>query len=182
VRDDNTTSRRLSVTGQQPKGALLDILSQPLRDSGLDLEDVEVSSAGRRKLVRVLVDKDGGVTLDDIAEATTLVSGVLDEHDVLDDHPYTLEVTSPGVDRPLTQPRHWRRNLNRLVRVQPREGAEFTGRIVDVSAADATVEVDGASRQVAYAGVARATIEIEFNRPAGKVAAAAGSKDQDGKE
>lgn len=170
------------MTGQLPKGDFLDILSSPLRDSGLDLEDVEVSSAGRRKLVRVLVDKDGGVTLDDIAEATTLVSGVLDRHDVLDDHPYTLEVTSPGVDRPLTEARHWRRNLNRLVRVQPRDGAPFTGRIVDVNSAEATVEVDGVSQSVVYAGVGRATIEIEFNRPAAKIAAAASSNDQDGKE
>lgn len=171
------------MTGQQAKGHLLDILSSPLRDHGLDLEDVEVSSAGRRKLVRVLLDKDGGVTLDDIAAATTVVSELLDQHDALDDHPYTLEVTSPGVDRPLTSPRRWRRNLNRLVRVQPLEGADFVGRIVEVNGESATVVVDGTRRQVAFAGVARARIEIEFNRPA---AAEPGSDDnsaeQDGRE
>lgn len=153
------------MTGRQPKEALLDILSQPLSDTGIDLEDVEVSSAGRRTLVRVLVDKDGGVTLDEIAEATTLVSELLDRHGVLDDHPYTLEVTSPGVDRPLTQPRHWRRNLDRLVRVQPQEGADFTGRIVGADESGATVMLDGTPRYVAYADVAKAKVEIEFNRP-----------------
>ena len=167
------------MTGQQPKGDLLSVLSQPLLDNGLDLEDVEVSNAGRRRLVRVLLDKDGGVTLDDIAEATTLVSDVLDRSDVLDDHPYTLEVTSPGVDRPLTQPRHWRRNLNRLVRVQPREGAGFTGRIIDVDELGARVDVDGAPRDIAYADVARARIEIEFNRPR---VAASGSVDDSAAE
>ena len=162
------------MTGRQPKENLLEILSQPLGDSGVDLEDVEVSDAGRRKLVRVLVDKDGGVTLDEIAEATTVVSDVLDSNEVLDDHPYTLEVTSPGVDRPLTHPRHWRRNLDRLVRVQPREGAEFTGRIVEAGEGGATVDVEGTHRQVTYADVAKARVEIEFNRPR---SAAVGSAD-----
>ncbi len=160
------------MTGRQPREDLLQILTQPLSDHGVDLEDVEVSDAGRRKLVRVLVDKDGGVTLDDIADATTVVSDLLDGDDVLDDHPYTLEVTSPGVDRPLTQPRHWRRNLDRLVRVQPREGAEFTGRIVEPGGAGATVDVDGTRRHVQYADVKTARVEIEFNRPR---SAAAGS-------
>ena len=93
------------------------MLEKPLATSGLDLEGVEISQAGRRSLVRVLVDQDGGVTLDDIADATRLVSDVLDQTDVLGESPYTLEVTSPGIDRPLTLPRHWRRNVDRLVKV-----------------------------------------------------------------
>lgn len=171
------------MTGRQPREDLLQILIQPLSDHGVDLEDVEVSDAGRRKLVRVLVDKDGGVTLDDIADATTVVSDVLDGGDVLDDHPYTLEVTSPGVDRPLTQPRHWRRNLDRLVRVQPREGVAFTGRIVEAGEAGATVDLDGTRRQVQYAGVKTAKVEIEFNRPPPAAAGSAhGTTDLGGKD
>lgn len=153
------------MTGRQPKEGLLDIVSRPLSDIGIDVEDVEVSNAGRRKLVRVLVDKDGGVTLDEIAEATTVVSDLLDRHEVLDDHPYTLEVTSPGVDRPLTLPRHWRRNVDRLVRVQPNDGPDFTGRIVEADESGASVVVDGARRRVSYVDVAKARVEIEFNRP-----------------
>ena len=152
------------MTGRQPKDALLEMLSQPLSSSGLDLEDVEVSNAGRRRLVRVLVDKDGGATLDDIEAATQLIGGLLDDADTLNDDPYTLEVTSPGVGRPLTQPRHWRRNVHRLVQVQTHHSDGFTGRIIDADDAGATLDVDGTQRDLAYDDVATARVEIEFNR------------------
>lgn len=154
------------MASQQPRAELLDLLRGPLDDLGLDLEDVEVSRAGRRALVRVLLDRDGGITLDDVADATTLVSRLLDESPTLDDSPYTLEVTSPGVDRPLTLPRHWRRNVGRLVALHLRDGESCTGRILEATGSHATVEVDGTARTVAYADVARARIEVEFNRSA----------------
>jgi ribosome maturation factor RimP len=152
------------VTGRPQADALLDVLAAPLGSRGLDLEGVEVSAAGRRRLVRVLVDKDGGVTLDEIADATTLVSDELDAHDVLGDAPYTLEVTSPGVDRPLTLPRHWARNLNRLVTVRPVEGSPYSGRIVAVTDDSARLDVGGTQREVRYDEVATAKVEVEFNR------------------
>ena len=77
-------------------------LDDPLRALGLDVEAVEITPAGKRRILRVAVDKDGGVTLDDVAEATREVNRVLDESDVMGEQPYTLEVTSRGVDRPLT--------------------------------------------------------------------------------
>jgi ribosome maturation factor RimP len=154
------------VTGRDYREALLDVLGEPLAAEGLDLEEVQVSTAGRRRVVRVLVDKDGGVSLDDIAEATTLVSAALDATDVLGEGAYTLEVTSPGVDRPLSAPRHWRRNVDRLVKVTPRTGEVFTGRILAVDDTAATIDVDGVHTRVPYADVAKARIEIEFNRPA----------------
>jgi ribosome maturation factor RimP len=153
------------MTGHQPREALSEVLTQPLSSAGLDLEGVEISKAGRRTLVRVMVDKDGGITLDDIAQATRLVSGQLDEHDVMDEAPYTLEVTSPGIDRPLTLPRHWRRNLDRLVKVTPHEGAVFTGRITGATDDAATVDVGGAVHNVPFVAVSTARIEIEFNPP-----------------
>jgi ribosome maturation factor RimP len=153
------------VTGQQPNEALLEVLSGPLEASGVDLEGVEVSTAGRRRLVRILVDKDGGITLDDVADATHLVSDVLDTSDVLGESPYTLEVTSPGIDRPLVHPRHWRRNRDRLVKVTTTGGATYTGRIKDAGDSEATVVVDGKERTVSYGDVSKARIEIEFNRP-----------------
>jgi ribosome maturation factor RimP len=153
------------MAGSQPRDRLLALLGEPLSGQGLDVEDIEVSSAGRRKLVRVLVDKDGGVTLDDIAAATTAVSGCLDSSDVLDDSPYTLEVTSPGVDRPLTQLRHWRRNVDRLVVVQLNDGSTCTGRIIEAGEEAALLDVDETRRSIAYVDVAKARIEIEFNRP-----------------
>ena len=152
------------MTGRPQADALLDVLAAPLGSRGLDLEGVEVSAAGRRRLVRVLVDKDGGVTLDEIADATTLVSDELDAHDVLGDAPYTLEVTSPGVDRPLTLPRHWARNVDRLVTVRPVEGSPYTGRIVAVADDSARLDVGGTQREVRYDEVATAKVEVEFNR------------------
>ena len=131
---------------------------------GLDVEAVEVTPAGKRRVLRVAVDKDGGVTLDDVADATREVSRVLDDSDVMGELPYTLEVTSRGVDRPLTLPRHWRRNQDRLVRATLADGGEVTGRVVGSDDTVATLDVDGERREVAYADVAKALVQIEFNR------------------
>jgi ribosome maturation factor RimP len=115
-------------------------------------------------VLRVAVDKDGGVTLDDVAEATRAVNDVLDESDVMGQQPYTLEVTSRGVDRPLTLPRHWRRNHDRLVKVIPHEGEPFVGRITDSDDESATLDVSGATQVVAFEDVKKALVQIEFNR------------------
>jgi ribosome maturation factor RimP len=90
---------------------------------GMDLESVKVTTAGRRRLLRMVVDSDGGVSLDDAALASRELSVKLDASDVMGDMPYTLEVSSPGVDRPLTEPRHWQRAVGRLVRVPLTAGA-----------------------------------------------------------
>ena len=139
-------------------------LVDPLRVLGLDVEAVEVTPAGKRRVVRVAVDKDGGVTLDDVADATREVSRVLDESDVMGEMPYTLEVTSRGVDRPLTLPRHWRRNEDRLVKATLVDGSSLTGRVVASGDDAATLDVDGERHEVAYADVAKALVQIEFNR------------------
>jgi ribosome maturation factor RimP len=147
-------------------------LAAPLGDLGLDLEAVELSSAGRRSVLRVAVDRDGGVTLDDVADATRAVSACLDSSETMGEQPYTLEVTSRGVDRPLTQPRHWRRNHDRLVRVTRTDGSVLLGRVVGHDedpdgGAELLVEdppQDGDAVRVPYAEVARALVQIEFNR------------------
>ena len=139
-------------------------LVDPLKEMGLDVEAVEVTPAGKRRVLRVAVDKDGGVTLDDVADATREVSRVLDDSDVMGEMPYTLEVTSRGVDRPLTLPRHWRRNVDRLVKATLADGSEVTGRVVGSDETAATLDVDGERRDVAYADVAKALVQIEFNR------------------
>ncbi|RYB96310.1 ribosome maturation factor RimP [Nocardioides glacieisoli] len=142
-------------------------LVDPLKEMGLDVEAVEVTPAGKRRVLRVAVDKDGGVTLDDVADATREVSRVLDDSDVMGEMPYTLEVTSRGVDRPLTLPRHWRRNQDRLVKATLADGGEVTGRIIGSDETAATLDVDGDRREVAYADVAKALVQIEFNRKSG---------------
>lgn len=154
-RDNAATAAELTST-----------LSAPLAELGLDVEAVEVSQAGKRRLLRVALDKDGGVTLDDVADATKLISGVLDSDEVMGDAPYTLEVTSRGVDRPLTLPRHWRRNAGRLVKVTLTAGDQIAGRIDSSDDSVATVLVDGARVEVAFDDVLKALVQIEFNRPA----------------
>jgi ribosome maturation factor RimP len=152
------------VSIDQIRDRLAGVITEPLADAGLDVEAIELSNAGKRKLLRVAVDKDGGVTLDDIAEATKEVSRLLDETDVMGEQAYLLEVTSPGTDRPLTLPRHWRRNTDRLVKATLRDGQSVTGRIVAADEERATLDVDGSSREIAYADVAKAKVQIEFNR------------------
>ncbi len=143
---------------------ITDELIAPLASLGLDVEAVEVTPAGKRRVLRIAVDKDGGVTLDEVAEATRAVGEVLDESDVMGQQPYTLEVTSRGVDRPLTLPRHWRRNHDRLVKVTPHEGESVVGRITDSGEDSVTLDVDGTAQVVAYDDVQKAMVQIEFNR------------------
>ena len=145
-------------------------LTGPLSALGLDIEAVEITPVARRRLLRVAVDKDGGVTLDDVADATREINDVLDDSDVMGEQPYTLEVTSRGVDRPLTLPRHWRRNTQRLVKVTLDDGEVLTGRILDSDDTTARLDVSGTPRDVALSQVAKALVQIEFTRPAAKEA------------
>ena len=134
---------------------------------GLDLEGVTLTSAGRHRMLRVAVDKDGGVSLDDLAEATRTLSEALDETDVMGEQAYTLEVTSPGVDRPLMLPRHWRRNTDRLVTVTTSDETSVTGRIRTSDDAGAVLDVDGREHTVVFADVVKAKIQVEFSRKEG---------------
>lgn len=151
-----------------PAGATRDrlheVLAPPLHDLGLDLEAVDLSSAGKRRVLRIAVDQDGGIDLDDVAAATREISRVLDEGDVMGEQPYTLEVTSPGVDRPLTLARHWRRNRSRLVKVTRDEAPTVTGRIISSDEDGAELDVEGDTVRISYAEVVKALVQIEFNR------------------
>jgi ribosome maturation factor RimP len=135
---------------------------------GYDLEDLTVTAAGRRSVVRVVVDKDGGVTLDDVADVSRTVGDVLDRVDESDPGllgaSYVLEVSSPGVDRPLTEPRHWRRNAGRLVTATRRDGAAVTGRVLAADDDAVALEVDGAEQRLAYADLVRGNVQVEFGR------------------
>jgi ribosome maturation factor RimP len=141
-----------------------DALRESLSGLGLDLEAVELTPAGKRRVLRVAVDKDGGVTLDDIAEATRAVSEELDGAALMGEQAYTLEVTSRGVDRPLSEPRHWRRNHDRLVRASLTDGTQVTGRVGDSDATGVTLDIDGQPRRLEYPTITKALVQIEFNR------------------
>jgi ribosome maturation factor RimP len=166
--------------------------------AGYDLEELVVTPAGRRSVVRVVVDRDQGVTLDDVAEVSKAVSEVLDaKDDGMGRTPYVLEVTSPGVDRPLTEPRHWRRNAGRLVTVAvgPSGSTDtVTGRITAVDGDGITLAVEakgkpGAKkrpptpRQVPWAELGAGRVQVEFGRGADETLAAGDlGADDDGGE
>lgn len=139
-------------------------LADRLRALGFDIEAIELTPAGKRRVLRIAVDKDGGVTLDDVADATRGINEILDDSDVMGELPYTLEVTSRGVDRPLTLPRHWRRNAGRLVKVTLVEGGVVTGRIGHSDEERVTLDVEGDERAVAYPDIAKALVQIEFKK------------------
>ena len=144
---------------------VLALLEPVVTAAGFDLEDLTVSAAGKRSVVRVLVDKDGGVTLDDVADVSRLVSEALDATDEQDPTllgtSYVLEVSSPGVDRPLTEQRHWRRNTGRLVAATLRDGSTVQGRITAVDETGVTVDEQ---RVLAWSEVARGSVQVEFDR------------------
>ena len=143
---------------------LRETLEPVVAAAGYDLEDVTVTAAGRRSVVRVVVDRDGGVDLDAVADVSRAVSDALDARDVMGEAAYTLEVSSPGVDRPLAQPRHWRRSVGRLVRVPLRDGGELTGRVVEADDATVRLDVDGERRQVSYDALGTGKVQVEFTR------------------
>ena len=150
---------------------LTELLAPLVSAAGYDLEHLAVTAAGKRSVVRVLVDKDGGVTLDDVADVSRVISDELDALDALDAREpdllgdtYVLEVSSPGVDRPLTEARHWRRNVGRLVEAHLSSGAPVTGRVLRADDASVTLEVDGAERDLPLAEVVRGVVQVEFNR------------------
>lgn len=135
--------------------------------AGFDLEDVSLSRAGRRHVLRVLVDADGGISLDDVAVVSREISQALDaaeenQGEVLAGE-YQLEVGSPGVDRPLTLPRHWRRNVSRLVAVTV-AGRSLTGRVTAAEETGVVLDVNGTSRDVPYADLGPGRVQIEFKR------------------
>lgn len=156
-------------------GHLTGLLTPLLAQFGLELESLDSVPVGKRRLLRVIVDGDGpqgrGPTLDDIAEATTAISEALDQEDLVGGPAYTLEVSSRGTARPLTEPKHWRRNIGRLVRVTRHDGEELTGRIRSNDDTHATLTVITnpkkqitVERDIALADVAKALIQVEMNR------------------
>lgn len=152
------------MTARTPqRQQLLDLLGPVVTSVGYDLEDVTVTAAGRRSLIRVIVDSDQGIDLDAVAEVSRAVSDSLDAADsTAFAGPYVLEVSSPGVDRPLTEARHWRRAVGRLVTV-PVGDKTITGRVVSADS-DVTLEVNGVPETHPLSELGKGKIQVEFNR------------------
>lgn len=150
--------------GLPPAQKITALLRDPVQAVGLDLEDVSVRKAGKRSVVVVIVDRDGGVDLDSIAEVSRTVSDALDATDLFGDSPYVLEVSSPGVDRPLTKPAHWRRAIGRLVKVNTVDGSTIKGRVVAADQASAELDLGNNVVSIAFEQVGKAVVEVEFTR------------------
>lgn len=171
----------MSATPNARAGRIRDELAPMAASLGLLVEDVEVMPAGKRRLVRVLVDRDLSgldaadttsvvepVDLDLVADATRRIGKELDRSDAMGDQPYVLEVSSPGTDRPLTLPRHFRRNVRRLVRLTLDDGSTVAGRLTAADADGFAVAVDApdgstGERRIDYSRCARAHVQVEFS-------------------
>jgi ribosome maturation factor RimP len=140
------------------------LLEPVVSAEGLDLEDITVTQAGKRRLLRVIVDRDGGVSLDDVADVSQAVSTALDDTDAMGQAAYTLEVSSPGVDRPLTEPRHWRRAAKRLVKAELRDGTVVEGRVKTADESGVDLDVAGEPRRLGYEDLTRGRVQVEFRR------------------
>ena len=173
----------MSTTQSERLRALLEPL---VAKAGLELEEVKVSAAGRRRQLLVVVDAEEGVQLDTVAELSRAFSEALDASDAMGETEYVLEVTSPGTDRPLTEPRHFRRNTGRLVKLQLKERGELIARIMTVDGTGLDLEVPGVKgrkpkpARADFPEIAAARVEIEFSRKAdGALAAEDTAEDAD---
>lgn len=163
---------------QQEAARLTELLEPTVASHQLILEEVQVRMAGGQRIVHVVVDLlegTGGVELDQVAEVSRSISEALDRDPKDTAEPYELEVSSPGVSRPLTEPRHWHRNLGRMVKINMIGEENVTGRITEVTDEGITlvpeIEVKkgmkpktGEARTIEFGSIRRGHVEVEFSR------------------
>lgn len=150
------------------KDQISELVTPALSQAGYFLEDINIVTPGQHRIVTVIVDGESALNLDQVTVASKLVSELLDEATFMGETPFTLEVTSPGIDRPLTLPRHFAKNVTRLLKVVKTDGEVVTGRITSNTDADVTLTVTEKKATkdvvVSLTDIKRATVEIEFNR------------------
>ena len=148
--------------------SITELVEPAVTEAGFFLEEVQNTSAGSHRIVTCIVDGQTPLNLDQVTVVSRLISELLDSASFMDETPFTLEVTSPGVDRPLTLPRHWTKNLTRLVKVTLQDGSVTTGRLTEFDDITATLVENIKGRikthTVNFADIKRAVVEIEFNR------------------
>jgi ribosome maturation factor RimP len=153
------------------KDQISEHITPALHKAGYFLEDVNLVSPGQHRIVTVIVDGQSALNLDQVTVASKLVSELLDEATFMGETPFTLEVTSPGIDRPLTLPRHFAKNVDRLLKVTKSDGMVVTGRILSNTESDVTLSVtekkDVKEVVISLSDIKRAQVEIEFNRKEG---------------
>ena len=150
------------------KDQIAELVTPSVEAAGYFLEDINIVSPGNHRIVTCIVDGASALNLDQVTDASKIISGLLDEAVFMGETPFTLEVTSPGTDRPLTLPRHFAKNLTRLLKATLNDGSVVTGRIKDNSETTVTLEVtekkETKSVELTLADIKRAVVEIEFNR------------------
>ena len=148
--------------------AITDLISPAVTEAGFYLEEVQIASPGSHRTVTCVVDGPTPLNLDQVTVVSRIISELLDSADIMGDTPFTLEVTSPGVDRPLTEVRHWTKNLTRLIKTTLNDGSVITGRLTEFDESNATLveNIKGRIKNhtVAFSDIKRAVVEIEFNR------------------
>ena len=144
---------------------ITELLNPAVTRAGFVLEEVTVTPVGKRRMISVVVDcENRNPSLDEVTVVSKEVSAILDTYTQLGEMPFTLEVTTPGIDRPLTELRHWKKNVGRLVKITPHTGEKYVSRIKEVLPREVILENKGKEVTVAFSDISRAQIEVEFNR------------------
>ena len=150
------------------KDQISELVTPAVSDLDFYLEDVHIATPGNHRIVTCIVDGDASLNLDQVTSVSRVISELLDEAAFMGETPFTLEVTSPGVDRPLTQPRHFAKNVDRLLKIIKLDGSDVTGRILSNTDHDVTLSVsvkkESTEQTVLLSDIKRAVVEIEFNR------------------
>jgi ribosome maturation factor RimP len=150
------------------KDQIIELLTPAVRGAGFYLEDIHIATPGSHRIVTCIVDGDSSLNLDQVTSVSRVISELLDEAESMGETPFTLEVTSPGVDRPLTLPRHFAKNHDRLLKVIRMDGSEVIGRIAsntdDSVTLVVTLKKESREEVLSLTDIKRALVEIEFSR------------------
>jgi ribosome maturation factor RimP len=179
TKPDRPSANSANIVTTAEAKRLFDLLNPTVQAHHLFLEDVSVHIAGTHRTVNVVVDleqdQSGSVGMDKIASISRELSAVMDSDPHDDGRPYDLEISSPGVGRPLTEPRHWHRAQGRMVKVNLGAGEDITGRLLLVDEAGITIRPElpvrkgmkpkhGEPERIGFAKIRRGNVEIEFSR------------------
>lgn len=150
------------------KDQIAELVTPSIEAAGFFLEDINIVSPGNHRIVTCIVDGASALNLDQVTSASKIISELLDAAVFMGETPFTLEVTSPGTDRPLTLPRHFAKNQSRLLKATLNDGSVTTGRITESSDLSVTLEVvekkETTLVEIMLVDIKRAVVEIEFNR------------------
>jgi len=150
------------------KVSLLELLTPAVETAGFFLDEVQITSPGNHRTITCVVDGAKPLNMDEVTSVSRVISEILDQAPVVGDEAFTLEVSSPGVDRPLTLPRHWTKNLTRLIKLTLNDATVLTARLSGFNDTHAQLveNIKGRMKEheIAFSDIKRAVVEIEFNR------------------